>query len=145
MKKQLLFAHIFTLLFGGIIYIIFRKDTLLMFNWFDSLSIQPLIEYIRSIQLIQNIKLPSWFIFSLPGGLWIFSYITIMLFIWKNKVTQENLFWFLIIPIIALFSEIGQLLQVLPGTFDFIDLVFYLFGFIIPFKFSNILLIPKTN
>jgi len=34
----------------------------------------------------------------------------------------------MLVPIIAVFSEIGQAFNIVPGTFDIIDLTFYLTG-----------------
>lgn len=36
------------------------------------------------------------------------------------------------IPIIAIISEFGQLLGIISGTFDSIDLLFYFLGSILP-------------
>jgi hypothetical protein len=140
MKKQLLFVHLFTLLISGLIYLAFRADTLLMFKWFASVSLDTPIEYLREMTLTTKNKLPEWFLFSLPDGLWIFSYITLTLLIWKNKVTKQNFFWVFIIPLTAILSEFGQLIKIVPGTFDLFDLTFYFLGAVAPILiFTNLL------
>ena len=145
MKKQLLFGHLLTLVVGGLIYIAFRTDTLLMFKWFAAISLDTPIEYLREMTLTTKKYLPEWFMFSLPDGLWIFSYITLILLIWKNKVTRHNVLWVFIIPLVAIFSEIGQLFRITPGTFDLVDLTFYFLGAITPFIFFTNLLTFKTK
>ncbi|MDZ7846933.1 MAG: hypothetical protein U5L96_09250 [Owenweeksia sp.] len=132
MKKQLLFGHVLTLAVGGLIYIAFRSDTLLMFKYIAAISLDTPIEYLREITLTTKKYLPNWLLFSLPDGLWIFSYVTLTLFIWNNKITKENIFWITIIPCTVILFEIAQLLTFTPGTFDLVDLAFYLIGAALP-------------
>tara|TARA_B100000795_G_scaffold216277_1_gene170160 strand:+ start:431 stop:805 length:375 start_codon:yes stop_codon:yes gene_type:complete len=77
-------------------------------------------------------NLPDWFLYSLPDGIWLFSYLSVLLLIWDNKISKHNIHWVLLIPSIAIFSEIGQLFEIVSGTFDITDLVFYLAGTILP-------------
>jgi hypothetical protein len=104
-----------------------------MFKWFDKLMLTGAITAIREYSFPFGHKLPSWFLYSLPDGLWIFSYICFMLFVWRQKINMNNLFWFALLPMIAILSEMGQLLQIVPGTFDIIDFVFYVAGSFLPF------------
>jgi len=133
MRFQLFFGHLFTLIIGGLIYVLFRVESLKMFKFFDLFSIGYEIDKIRVYTIPYSEYLPNWFLFSLPDGLWIFSYTSLVLYIWKNKLKKENIFWVLIVPFISIFSEIGQIFNIIPGTFDLIDLIFYLMGFLLPF------------
>ena len=133
MRFQLFFGHLFTLIIGGLIYILFRVETLKMFKFFDLFSIGTQIDKIRVYTIPYSEYLPNWFLFSLPDGLWIFSYTSLVLYIWKNKLKKENIFWVFIVPFISIFSELGQIFNIIPGTFDLIDLIFYLIGFLLPF------------
>ena len=138
MRRQQIILHITTLTIGSLIYICFRSDTLLMFKWFDKLMLTDMIAKIREFTMPLKIKLPSWFLYSLPDGLWIFSYVYLMISIWGRTININNLFWFSLIPSIAIFSEIGQLIKVVPGTFDVVDLSLFVIGFFLPFvKFTN--------
>lgn len=145
MKKQLLFGHTATLLIGGLIYIAFRTERLLMFKWFAALSIDNAINDIRQITMKISPSLPNWFLYSLPDGLWIFSYVALILTIWKNKIHGTSIFWVLLIPVIAIASEFGQLYSIIPGTFDITDLTFYCLGAITPFIFISNSIIIKTK
>jgi glycopeptide antibiotics resistance protein len=135
MDKQIIFGHLLSLIFGSMIYIAFRDDSLLMFNWFSALSLDIPIEIIRGAALSIKSDLPNWFLFSLPDGLWVFSYLSLTLWLWSNRITKHNVVWLFLVPIIAIFSEIGQALQIVSGTFDFTDLFFYSCGAILPFIF----------
>jgi len=117
--------------FGGLIYIIFRTEKLLMFHWFEYLRLSNEINFIKNLRNIYSF--PGWFIYSLPDGLWIFSYTALTLEIWKFSITRDSSFWIFSIPIVAVSSEFLQLFRIIPGTFDLIDVIFYLLGIILPF------------
>lgn len=137
MKLKLLFWHFFSLLIGGLIYISFRSYSLKMFRWFENIGIENIIIAIRKKTQIYFSEIPEWILYSLPDGLWIFSYICLMLFIWNTKITYKNIVWLLIIPLLAILSEIGQLFSLINGTFDFVDLTFYILGLLLPFILFN--------
>lgn len=132
-SKQLYIGHFFTLFCGSSIYVLFRTSNLKMFAWFDKLKILNTINYLRKFTINHSINLPEIILYSIPDGLWMFSYISLILFLWKNEVKKENLFWILIIPIISIASELGQLIKVVPGTFDSSDLLMYFLGTTLPF------------
>ncbi len=138
MKRQLIFGHLLTLLIGGLIYILFRVDSLRMFEWINIIQLDTPVKLLRESTTDIKALLPNWFVFSLPDGLLVFSYISLTLLIWKNKVSRKNIFWICIMPVIAIIVEMGQLYSIMPGTFDLIDLCFYTMGVFIPLMiFSN--------
>lgn len=132
MKRQIIIGHLFTLLLGGFVYISFRQDTLKMFRWFDSINLSAVISELRLLTLPLSDHLPNWFLYSLPDGLWICSYLSVLLVVWDNVISKHNIHWLLLVPMIAIFSEIGQLFKIVPGTFDILDLIFYLGGTVLP-------------
>lgn len=123
------------LILGGFIYIIFRTERLIMFRWFEYLNISNKISNIQNLRNISSF--PNWFIYSLPDGLWMFSYTAASLEIWKHAITKQNIFWIFSIPIVAVLSEFLQIFKIIPGTFDFIDLTFYLLGILFPSYIST--------
>lgn len=133
----MVFGSFATLLLGGLIYILFRTCSLKMFAWYEALGLSSLTIALRKLTFSSTHKIPEWVLFSLPDGLWIFSYVSLMLFIWSNTVSFKNLFWILIIPLLAIGSEIGQGLGLIPGTFDLADLLLYIFGMTLPFLLFN--------
>jgi len=134
--NRLTLTVIFPLLIGGLTYILFRADSLLMFRWFDNFGLGEIIKTAR--QSIGHSNLPAWTIFSLPDALWIFSFTSFILIIWQDKFSAQSIPWILIAPIIGLFSEIGQAFHLVRGTFDLTDLTLILiasfFSFIITIK-----------
>ena len=146
MKKQLFIGHLMTLMLGGLIYLFFRVKTLLVFEWFESLNIIEFLRPIRIVTMGYSVYLPDWLLFSLPDGLWIFSYMAIILLIWRNRIKKNNVIWIFIVPLLIILIEIGQLYHVIIGTFDSVDLIFYFFGAILPILiFTDILTIVKKE
>ena len=131
--KQLLIGHIATLCCGSLIYILFRSSSLKMFIWFERINILDVIENIRNFTFIYSNNLPNFILYSLPDGLWLFSYVSLVLYLWKNELKSENLFWVFSIPLISIISELGQIFKIITGTFDIIDLLMYVLGTILPF------------
>ena len=131
MKKHFLLAHLLSLLMGGSIYVLFREDSLLMFHLFNFIDVFDLISDFRLTSLKLSAYLPDWFLYSFPDGLWMFSYVCLLLFIW-NKISKHNFIWFVSLPSLSVFSEIGQFFEIIPGTYDNTDLIFYILGGTIP-------------
>ncbi|MDC9722332.1 MAG: hypothetical protein PSN34_06110 [Urechidicola sp.] len=130
---------------GGLIYLTYRADTLIMFSWFNKIGLSEIVDLLRSNQYLQNLTIPDWIKFSLPDALWLFSFTYITLMIWENKINRQSVFWIFLAPIIGIFSEIGQLVGIIPGTFDTIDLILLIIAAILPFKFIKQLKIIKIN
>lgn len=114
---------------GGMIYIAFRTETLLMFRWFKMIKLTTFITSIRDFTQPLYSFLPNWFIFSLPDGLWIYSVVFFYTIIWKDENIRFLIFWLCICFIFSIGSEIGQFFNIVSGTFSWVDLVFYLSGF----------------
>ena len=132
MKKQLFFSSGITLTIGSLIYILFRSESLKVFAWMDALDCLKITKSIRSISLKIVDIIPNWMLYALPDGLWLSSYVCLMLMIWKNKINKENAVWIFSMPLIAILSEAGQIFSIIPGTFDWMDVVMYLLGTILP-------------
>jgi hypothetical protein len=125
---------IFPLLFGGLIYLTYRVETLKMFRWFDNIGATAVINFLRTNKTLHSIYFPEWVKFSLPDALWIFSFTYFMLTIWKFKITPSSAFWIFLAPTIGLVSEIGQLFGFISGTFDIVDLILIIVALTIPFS-----------
>ena len=140
-KLSLLFSLvIIPITFGGIIYLLFRADSLLMFRWADAIGIKPALDNMRVFCMTIQMDKMSWFFFSLPDGLWAYSFTSFMLIVWGLKFSKHSIFWIAIGPILALGGEIGQAFGVVKGTYDLTDLVLCLIGSVLP-----VIIILRTN
>lgn len=117
---------------GGLIYILFRTDSLVMFGWFEQIRISEFIYNLRNAQLFPHISSFKTLINTIPGGLWTFSYTSFLLFIWNLEITNRNIIYFISVPIAAVASEILQLTGLIPGTFNYFDIISYIAGTILP-------------
>lgn len=133
MSTRLFFGSFVTLFLGGLIYILFRTTTLNMFTWFKHLGLDNMVINLRLLTFDFGQLLPKWVLYSLADGLWIFSFINLILVFWDYEISVINIIWIVFIPLISILSEFGQLIKIVPGTFDSIDLLFYISGTLIPF------------
>lgn len=116
---------------GGALYLLFRSERLLMFEWLGEL--RPFVLSIRP-----KCVLYDWLIYSLPDGLWLFSYVILIGAIWSFNMKGCILYSMPLI-VIALGSELLQVTGLVPGTFDWVDLLCYSLGAICGFYYINLL------
>ncbi len=130
---------IIPLVFGGIIYILFRAYNLLMFSWFERINVIKSIKSIRYLITQKDLVFPEWFIYSLPNALWTFSGIIFFHFIWINNQRKEKYWWIVIFIFISILSEVFQLFKIIPGTFDLVDALFLLFSIMLSCSYIYII------
>lgn len=109
---------------GGLVYVIFRDKSLLMFDWFDVIGISNAVDGLR--RLFQGEGIYGWVKYSLPDGLWLFSYMFIIDAIWDRERNVISIMFLWGLPIVAILSECLQYFGLLPGVFDWMDIVSYL-------------------
>ena len=117
---------------GAIIYILFRPTHLLMFNWIDNLGLMGLVNSIRPN--LEN--MPEWILYSLPDGLWLFSYCLFIGYVWDFEL-KRCLFVLSILPVYAVSNEIMQFFHLVSGTFDRMDLFAFLLAFALGVLYIN--------
>ncbi|WP_250595019.1 hypothetical protein [Flavobacterium amniphilum] len=129
--KQLFIGHFLTLIIGSLIYVAFRSRSLVMFSWFEQCNLDKGVARLRAITG-KDENIPDFIIYALPDGLWMFSYMSIILYLWDNHLKKENILWIFGLPVIATISETGQYLRLVSGTFDAIDFLMYMLGIALP-------------
>jgi hypothetical protein len=110
------------LLIGGLIYISYRPTSLYMFSWFEVLGINEYTTTIRTLLEPYSNSLPFWIIYSLPHGLWVFSYMMFMGEFWNYNIKTNNVIWYILGPCMAIGGEIGQYILIVPGNYSFMDM-----------------------
>jgi len=142
MKRTIVHIILFVLtpiIIGGLIYLLTRSDSLLMFDWLKKIGLAENITIIRS-KLRINDLLQNWIIYNSPAWIWTFSLTVLLGIIWNYKINKESLTILLIPSFLGVLSEILQQTEIINGTYDFIDLFLYLFGGI-----SGLLIIKSIN
>jgi hypothetical protein len=132
MKRKILIGTLPVIL-GGLIYLTYRADSLVMFSWFKFLGLTDFVTFLRTDHHLQNLTVPNWVKFSLPDALWLFSFTYIILLLWDFKLNRQSAIWIFLAPTVGLFSELGQLVGIIPGTFDKTDLLLLFLATTFPF------------
>ncbi len=117
------------LVMGGMIYLLFRDNSLLMFEWVRSVGLENSINYAR--ENTSWLLISDWVKYSLPDGLWCASYILLMATIWSNKNFLIRFIWTITLPCVAVITEFLQLFGILIGTYDSFDLICYIIPILI--------------
>ena len=120
---------------GGMIYIIYRPQSILIFRITDALGLASYVDSIRNLSL--QIPLPNFVIYNLPAGLWKASYLMIMYCNTAALDIKTRMMLSLPLPVCAIVLEFAQLVGLCPGTFDVYDLICYFIPLIIFIKSIN--------
>lgn len=119
--KRTLFLHtVLPLALGGIIYILFRSQRLLI-----SVQLASFLGISTARNMLSSLGLPEWFLFSLPDGLWLYSLVFSLQWVWQNSSWLVRSIWAAAGVSLGVGWELGQALALVPGTFDPVDLGFY--------------------
>ena len=127
MKKVIL--HIALPIFvGSMIYILFREKELLMFNWFNYLKLNFIIDFLRNNFYEYRIYIPKSILFSLPDALWVYFFTMFLSIYYKNRIILSAIF------VGSIITEILQLWFVV-GTFDIYDVIYMFMLYLIAMYF----------
>ena len=130
--RKLIILSILSILFGGFIYVAFRSDSIILFSWIDYIGFTELIDNLRLKTLPYKDGVPDWVLYSLPDGLWLFSFSSAVMVIWEGEITRYSLILLLSMLILVISLEVLQCYNIIDGTFDIIDIIFFIFGAVLP-------------
>jgi len=126
-----------SLVVGALIYILFRTSSLLVFSWIDLLGLSNIVTDARQLVSPFLKYLPKWVLFSLPDGIWVFSFTFAIFYIWHNSKLKRGMYFWIILPLLLSISgEIGQWLQLVEGTYCHTDVIAYLISWLIAISLS---------
>lgn len=129
---------------GGLIYLSFRHTTLNMFKWFELMSLSYMINELRETLYPIRPFLPEWIIYSLPDGLWVYSFSSSFIIIWHEDFAMAKP-WLIIPLFLGAFAEIFQYFGILPGTFDLIDFFVCIIASILSIYFVKLKIKKNEN
>ncbi len=126
---------------GGIICVLWRPTCLLVFRWIEAVHLDRLAMDARAAGEAMRPGIPDWFIYSLPDCLWSYAVVACIGIIWREETQLDRrwytlptqhpfsaLAWLAVGPIMGVGSELAQALGWLRGTFELLDLAFYISG-----------------
>ena len=135
---QLLFIYfILPISSGTLIYLLFRPVNLTVFHWAETVGLYSFILKARDLFNIGG-YMPEWFVYSLPNGLWAYSFMFFMSIIWGDAKSLSKAFFIVLVVALTVGSELGQLLSLVPGTFCLTDMFFYAFGLFAGYYLSKL-------
>lgn len=79
----------------------------------------------------QHFYIPSFILYNLPDGLWMYSLIWILIIIWRFAFSIWLWIYLFIAFILSIVLEFGQAVDQIPGTFDLLDIYTYIVAFFI--------------
>ena len=126
----LIIPGISAIFLGGMIYLLFHSSERVFFSWLRFLGLNNWIYFARNRSLVISQHLPLWILYSLPDGLWAFSYALFIAGIWWRSVSWLKYIWMATIPLLVIGSELLQYYAIIPGTFSLLDLAFEILGII---------------
>jgi hypothetical protein len=119
------------ILIGGGIYSLWRSKQLMVFRWYRWVGLTTAVEIAR--ERLAGIKhfIPAPILYSLPDALWVYSFTALMYLLWLDEPPgYERALWILLPVSMGIGAEFGQLLKVVPGTFDWSDVLAYVAAFV---------------
>ena len=135
-KKYIFFEVLLPLFLAAVIYLLLRPVDTVIYKIAGLFRADDFINVIRESVNVSDF--PEWFVYSLPGGLWLLSF--------QNTITWIKRFrgrWLIHFVLLASISGIGlellQVLNVTDGVFDWVDVLFYCFATLL--SLSNVWLV----
>ena len=120
-------VHVVTpLAIGALIYVLWRPDHLQVFQWARLVGADGTVAWFR--ELAATWHPPGFVLFSLPGGLWAYSFASAMGIAFEGESRLVVALAMSVGPAIGVGSELAQAAGSLPGSFDAWDLVAYVLG-----------------
>lgn len=139
MRKRKLILIFFPLILGIIIYLLYRSRNLFYFKLINATFLNESVLQLRTFAKLYRNMFSTWVVYSLPDGLWLFSFGAALLvdriFYFYNFVVFTGVYlWMIILEFLQLFfGGHGSLL----GTFDTMDIFFFTLGYLSIVLISN--------
>lgn len=108
----------------------YRPTSLLVFSWIEAVGATEIVLSIRNSTLVQSWEPSAVVLYSLPDMLWVvsFGHALYAVLVGSGVGIRRTMLVALGVGGLGLGSEIGQGLGVVPGTFDWYDMLFYAIG-----------------
>lgn len=108
-----------------VIYFLFRSHDMVYFEIASALQLDNVIVSLQ--QLFNQLDWTPGYIvkYNLPSALWLFAFQSLIIIQWGGRINRTNIGWISVPLVIAVGSELIQLLGFTDGTFDVLDLILY--------------------
>lgn len=110
------------LLAGGGLYLVWRSDRLLMFDWAARFGLDGLLLSLRSLPALREAPVPEWALYSLPAALWTYALFAYLTLLWGRATAPPVRPWLLLALLLSVGAECAQAVGLLPGVFCPVDM-----------------------
>jgi len=118
-------ACVLPIFVGGVIYLMFRSQDMLMFQWADMLGLTNALNSARVDLAPIGSHLPDFVLYCVPDGAWVFACTAFFARLWPDGPIWMRVGWIGIGSVLAIGGELGQAIGFVPGTFDPLDILAY--------------------
>lgn len=122
-----------SLVAGLFIYLVWRDISSPFYHWAANIGLASEVDFVRNH--CSDIRMPSWFVYSLPDGLWMFSFVLTMMTVWGFDLNKNSIQWIGISIAIGFSIEVTQMYFSELGRFDWMDMFFISIGALLPIVF----------
>jgi hypothetical protein len=123
-SKKYLLGSVLPIIIGSLIYLCCRDNSIIIFRW------------LKVENLKNHLNVPDWFKYNLPDALWLVAFSYTLFSVWDFKIDKANIIWISLPLVISIVHEFGQFLKLFCGTFDPLDLLFYILSYGLSFLVS---------
>lgn len=116
-------AGVVLLFLGGMLYVLYRPQSLLLFRVADGMGLTDAIGGWR--HAAAPFAPAEFVVYNLPAGLWALSYVLIVGTLAQGLPSVKRWVAVAFVPLVGVVSELMQAARLLPGIFDWIDLALY--------------------
>jgi hypothetical protein len=132
-SRYIILTVLLPLIIGLVIYILYRPTSIFFFNLLNETLFLNILNLRADFGKSDNFLI-KWSIYSLPDGLWLFSFTNTFILLWRFESRKKRWILFSIPLTISLFHEFFQLIGLISGTFDLIDCFTYILFFLLSIK-----------
>ena len=111
------------LLAGFTVYVLWRPPTLWLFVWLDHIGLANLVSVARDSLGGVGELLPGVVLYNLPAACWAYSFCASICLIWRGAAGLQPQVAFATALVVVAVGEAVQVIDVVPGVFDWRDLV----------------------
>ena len=135
-KKYIFFEVLLPLFFAAVLYLLLRPVDTVIYEIATIFGAGDFINVIR--ERVNPSDFPEWFVYSLPGGLWLLSFQNTITWImtFRGRLLIHSV---LLASLSGIGLELLQFLNVTDGVFDWVDVLFYSFATLL--SLSNVWLV----
>ncbi len=110
---------------GTLTYAAWRSTDVRIVSWMSRIAPRA----VRALHDAGPSRAPAMILGSLPDAAWAWAFGAMLSIVWLGRPSRQKAPWLAAGMVLALLSEIGQAIGVVPGTFDVVDLVAIALGY----------------